>query len=245
MLERFTYRVARVGRAKERAAAASARCNRFSVPADGMLDATPILECFGCLSMRPGWTLTACLQGNLDGDARVVALPAWFEPGSADDLRLPIADLLGDREELYGRYSSDDAIRVPLLSQPRFMKVVDGDGSPWSYLCASLAVRQLLDVAVFGRLLREHDWAEHRVVPTWGQCFPESGIGRRRASLNPGPAEVVSADSLVAVGFHTYRPPGALPEGLWHHVDRYTAGSYDPELSRTLVARGQPRRYSS
>jgi hypothetical protein len=241
--ECFSFPIATVHRAVDLAAEASARCDRFSVPVNGALDPAPIVESFGCLRIRPGWKLTAFLQGNLDGDSRVVALPADFEPGSADDVRFSLARLRGQVEEPYARYSSDWGICVPLASLLRFMKVVDGDGTPWSYLCASLAVRQLLDVGVFGRFVHEHDWAEHRAVGSLADCFPNSRLRGDCTSPALQPPEVTTDDSRVAVRFYTYRPPGALPEGVWLHEDGYSEGSYEPALARLIVAKGRPRKY--
>ena len=48
------------------------------------------------------------------------------------------------------------------------------------------------------------------------------------------------APDSVTVRFYTYRPPGCWAEGVWIHEDRYATGSYDPVLTRTLVATGRP-----
>ena len=239
MTERVTLPVAQARRAKERAQEAAERCDRFSVPVNGTLDPTPIIESLGCLRVRAGWRLVAYLQGNLDGDARVVALPPGFEPDAADDILFPVARLRKGADEGYAKYASDGTICVSLASTLDFMWAVDGDGSPWSYLCASLALRQLLDVAVFGRFVREHDWIEHRIVAGWPRDFREPLVraGWRLPVLRP--PTVISDYASVTVRFFTYHRPTMTSERVQVHEDIYRSGSYDPCFGRTNVAVGR------
>ena len=238
MSERFTYPMGEIRKAKDRAQEAAARCDRFSVPVNGTLSAAPVLESFECLRMNPNFMLIAFLRGNVEGDSRVVALPAGFELGGADDLRFPLADLC-DVDKPYARYSSDYGICVPLGAGLRFMRVVDGDGSPWSYLCASLAVRQLLDVAVFGPDVREHDWFEHRIVAAWPRCLPRSLISGGYASKTPRRPEVVGDSGVFTVRFYSYHRPTGTRESVQLHEDTYREGTYDPFFTRTDVAVGR------
>ena len=42
-----------------------------------------------------------------------------------------------------------------------FMEAIDGDGKPWSYLCASLLAREL---AEFGAMWHGCGWSEHAIL---------------------------------------------------------------------------------
>lgn len=253
MAECHTFPMGDVRRAKERAARA-ARIDRDIEPVAGTLDPTAVLESFGCLHVKPGWKLLAYLWGDhLGAEARVVAVPAEFDPVGAE--RLPGGEGLddlpgpGDAESAendprpYVENPIDSAFWLPLESKRRFMSAVDGDGSPWSYLCASLALRQLLDYAAFWHALYEHDWFEHVILAGWPP--PRSALREPAGDYDgeePGlwrPAVWVGHGSTT-VRFYTYRPATAVDEGVWMHEDRYEGHAYEPEVTDTLIAAGRP-----
>ena len=239
--ECYTFPIEEVRRAKRRATEA-ARIDRHGEAVAGTLDPTPVLESFGCLSVQPGWKLLAYLVGGgIGAESRVVAVPAEFDPADAA-LEL-VGDRLGDGERPYVDGILDFDLRLPPEARPRFMSAVDGDGSPWSYLCASLAVRQLLDYAAFWHALYQHEWFEHLILAKWPP--PRSALSEPAGDFEgeqPGlwrPAVWVGGRSTT-VRMYTYRPARANPEGVWMHEDRYEARSYDPTLTRTLIAPGRP-----
>ena len=282
MSERFTFPIAEVGRAKDRARTASANLAQPDREPEGTLDPGPVLESCDSLRLRPGWKLRAYVARHfLGNDARVVAVPTDV-CGRADVPRLPFDAPRLEADEPYMVHPrvggihvrsiespSDGIIRVPVGARRRFMSVVEGDGSPLSYLCASLIVRELLDVGASWHSLYWYDWFEHRIVATWPRCAPSPEV--RGPQLNGGEGmaavfwslpyaeselrvgdgvalheqhpEVVVDAGCVTVRFLTYRPPTAVAEGVWLHEDRYEAGSYDPVLSRELVEQGQARRW--
>jgi hypothetical protein len=124
------------------------------------------------------------------------------------------------------------------------MAAVDGDGTPWSYLCASLAVRQLIDFGAWDHGVLKHDWAQHRVVARWPQIQPSPWRLEAGATLAAErPCVTVDSDSVTA-RFYTHCPPWAKAESVWRHEDRYRAGSFDPLMTRTLLAIGRPGRFS-
>jgi hypothetical protein len=239
--ECYTFPIREVRGAKRRAARA-ARIRDGVEPLAGTLDPTPVLESFGCLRVRPGWKLLAYLMGGgIGGESRVVAVPTEFDPVGAE--LAPVADPPSDADRPYSGSNLDFAVSLPLQARRRFMSAVEGDGSPWSYLCASLAVRQLLDYAAYWHALYEHDWFEHLILAKWpppGSALqePAGGLEGEQPSLWR-PAVWVGRRSTT-VRMYTYRPARANPEGVWMHEDRYEAGSYDPELTRTLIAAGRP-----
>ncbi len=239
--ECYTFPIGQIRGAKRRAAQA-ARIDRAVEALADTLDPTPVLESFGCLRMRLGWKLLAYLVGGwLGGESRVVAVPTDFDPVGAE--LASAADPPSDADRSYSGSNLDCAVGLPLQARRRFMSAVEGDGSPWSYLCASLAVRQLLDYAAYWHAFYEHDWFEHLILAKW----PPPGAALQEPAGDfegepPGlwrPAVWVGRRSTT-VRLYTYRPATANPEGIWMHEDRYEAGSYDPELTRTLIAAGRP-----
>ena len=89
-------------------------------------------------------------------------------------------------------------------------------------------MRQLLEVGAFGRFVHEHDWVEHRVVGSLADCFPNSRLRGNCTSPALRPPEVTTHGLRVAVRFYTYRPPGALPEGVWLHEDGHSQVATTP-----------------
>lgn len=234
----FAFPVADVRRANDRATEL-ARVYWAQIPDDLTLDPTPVLASFACLSVKPGWKLRAYLSGGPNNESRVVALPEDYV-AAADELRFPFGYLASDNDPPYAESLFDDYVEVPLESRLRFMTVVEGDGSPWSYLCASLAVRQLLDFAALWHALGAHDWRQHRVVACWPQVLPSPWRGEEDAAFKVERPRVILGPGVVTVRVYTYCPPATHLEGVWLHEDHYATGSYDPVLTRTLVATGRP-----
>ena len=232
MTERFAFPVAEVRRAND-CATKLARFGYGDIPEDLILDPTPVLASFGCLQVKPGWRLSAYLSEGPNHQSTVVALAesdsAAHEPPSASD----------DGEPYPGAHFDIHLdLEVLLKCRPRFMTVVEGDGSPWSYLCASLAVRQLIDFAAFWHARYRHDWFEHVVVAEWPGEFAESYI-RFSTPQDLRAPEVEIDGGAVTTRFYTYRPPTFVDEEVWRHEDRYEAGSYEPLMRRALVASGR------
>ena len=235
MTEQFTFPATEVNAANDRASDLSPD-DRSRLSYDLTFDPTPILTSFGCLSMKPGWVLRAYVDGNVASESTVIALPL---PGSAAQAPLSI---VGEGQGLYPNAHFDYHLDLDLDGCLRFMAAVEGDGTPWSYLCASLAVRRLIDFGASDHARYAHDWAGHRIVETWpqpsGPWRVEPGA-EKRAEL---PRVVVDQD-CVTVRLYTHSPPAANGEGVWLHQDRYALGSYDPVMTRTLLAAGRRARY--
>ena len=208
MSERFTFPIADIRRAKKRAAVA-AQIDRDIEPVAGTIDPTAVLESFGCLRVNPEWKLLACLMGDhLGSESRVVAVPADFDPATGMATREPVSARSPGVDEPYAEYVWDQHLLLPLVAVRRFMTAVEGDGSPWSYLCASLAVRQLLDFAAFWHALYQHDWYEHVILAAWppprSLLEQPSWEWEGRAPLSWRPEVVVARDHVI-VRIHTYR----------------------------------------
>lgn len=245
MAECHTFPIDEVRRANRRAAEAAC-IDRHVAPVAGTRDPTPVLASFDCLRVKPGWKLLAYLMGGgIGAESQVVAVPADFDPANAE--REPVADRPRDDDRPYVGGGPEIDLGLAAKARRRFMRAVDGDGSPWSYLCASRAMRQLLDYAAWWHALYEHDWFEHVILAKWpppSSALSEPVVGYF-VGEQPGlwrPAVWVGARSTT-VRMYTYRPATANPEGVWMHEDRYEAGSCDPTLTRTLIAVGRPATY--
>lgn len=129
------------------------------------------------------------------------------------------------------------------------MQGIDGDGSPWSYLSASLLAREAQDFAA-----QQHGvgWGLHRFVgadPWAGRQTPaEDPMQGPTGKLpdwkwsGPRPADwaprVEMAGDRVTVTFYTYTPLGY--QRIFRHVDTYRPGQYDPESQDDEIGSGPP-----
>ncbi len=126
------------------------------------------------------------------------------------------------------------------------MEAIDGDGSPWSYLCASLLGRELF---VFGTLRHGCSWHTHTIL---GQN-PLKAKGRKRESTDlpssdptawiwheAEPAEwqpqVWEDGDKVVVTFYSYSGLGR--ETIHRHRDTFRQGRYCFRTRRRYVASG-------
>jgi len=209
-----------------------------------------VVAAFPDLRISPGWTLTAHFAGDqLGHESRVLAAPPAGEAERLSDIR---------PAERPGYFAGmlDDLFEIPPTATGRFMRAIAGVDSPWSYLCASLLLRELVDFGAFWHALYEHDWFEHTILAGWPP--PQRVLLERRQAcagdewrhldikwLEEPPKrwrpEVVVDATGVTVRFFSYRPPGANSEEVWRHEDHYEAGCYDPRPSKTLIATGLAR----
>ncbi len=118
------------------------------------LDPTALLDVVDCLWMKEGFTLRAYLYrvgGN--GNGIVWALPTdspYPEPSECDKLTDQFL------EPPKPKHALDD-----------FMEAIDGDRSQWSYMCASILVRELWE---FGARWHGCSWNDERIVSLKGRA---------------------------------------------------------------------------
>lgn len=128
------------------------------------------------------------------------------------------------------------------------MDVIEGDGSPWSYLAASLLAREFLE---FGAMWHGIGWGTHEII-----CRdPWSKPQRPTSSLREGPhtpidqwtwmeqppedwrpTVKVARDSIV-VTFFTFSAMGV--ETITRSEDTYTPPGYRPEMTLPTIGEGQ------
>lgn len=153
---------------------------------------------------------------------------------------------IGDCPEPYPRPAG--ALPVP--------EALTGDGSPWSYLCASMLVRELGD---FGAVRHGYRWATHVMLfadpwapgkrkPAGVRSIPGllSRPGGRREDWRwltapPDdwrPTYSRGGDGRPVVSFFTYS--GLARETIYRHEDTYAPGSYAFRSAMSRVAEGGP-----
>jgi hypothetical protein len=215
------------------------------VPAEGpggwsqsSVDPMELLAVFKPLRLKQGFVLRAYLfreGGNGNGVVYAMSENLPFpEPGECeyDDSRFlspPVP---------YG--ALDDA-----------MEAIEGEGSLWSYLAASLLSRELEE---FGAMWHGCNWSTHEILGKNPIHAPtEEGDSLLRESshqsnlaprdwnwLGPKPEEwrpiVLREGISVTVVFHTFSDLGR--ETIYRHVDRYKAGSYCFRSELLVLAEG-------
>jgi len=129
-----------------------------------------------------------------------------------------------------------------------YMDAVDGDSSPWSYLCASLLAREL---AEFGAMWHGCNWSTHAIVDE----SPCKTVERSEEydpdeETTPSPDEwkwlesepaewspqVSQEDERVTVTFITHS--GLGEEAIYRNIDVYTPGEYRFKPERQQIATG-------
>lgn len=189
---------------------------------------------FPNLRMKQGYVLRGYLfTAGGNGNGVVWALPAdspWPEPDACP--------------------KCDDAFESPRPDGvlPDYMDAIDGDGTPISYMSASLLAREL---AEFGALWHGCGWSVHRILGSNPLTeSPAASYSTDRPSdianwtwKSEVPTEwqpVVEIDhDSVRVTFHTFT--GLGEEAILRHVDVFTPGRYSFRQEEPVaIATGSP-----
>jgi hypothetical protein len=191
------------------------------------VDPTTIIEVFDNLHLKAGYTLWACQHRSYgDGRADVWAIPDdGARPEKVGDIESPQVDPTWPTLH-YGSAASKSP-----------MEMIEGDGTPWSYLCASLLS---LELAEFGAEWHGCWWGTHTILgedPFLGDvpfpladalavaCFASAEEweweGQRPVDWSPCVRE---SEGSVTVQFYTYSALGTA--SLYLHTDEYRVGSY-------------------
>jgi hypothetical protein len=193
------------------------------------MDPMQTLAVFGSLHMKHGFVLRAYrfTMGNI-GEGRVWAMPAaapFPEPSQCPDPMSP---------------------KAPQAIDP--MAAIEGDGSPWSYFCASLLKRELEE---FGAVWHGRNWCTHMVLwdDPWkpGQAdlrdeFSDLPFGTAQqwqwvqAKPVKWSPEVRIEKGGVTVTFFTHSALGR--QTIYRHVDKFQPGGYQFTTERTSLAQG-------
>jgi hypothetical protein len=193
-----------------------------------------VLGVFSALRLKQGFVLRAYQfrEGN-NGNAFVWALPA--------EAKLPAPEDCPRLEEVFL-----EPARPPSALED-IMDAIEGDGTPWSYLSASMLKREL---AEFGAMWHGCDWSTHALLGgVLGHSSAENSPfdGPQTPAddwtwLQPPPSqwlpEVQMKEASAIVTFHTYS--GLGQESIFKHTDTYSSlGCYGSARHEEAIATGQ------
>lgn len=222
-------RTERLRKKLSRAASPKERYDGWSLGFDDPADVVHTTE---VLRVKPGFVLRAYLYtaGN-DGNGFVYALPADAPVRSPEECQR-------DKERFLGPPRPPEAA-------DDIMEAIDGDGSPWSYLCASILKRELEE---YGAMWHGISWGAHQIIyrDPWHDHDPEdpsmnSPSPREEWTWATPPPEdwrpsVSTEPAAVRVRFFTFS--GLGQETLMQHDDLYEVGTYRPDTTVTTIAEG-------
>ena len=203
------------------------------------VDPMKVLHVFKPLHIKKGYTLQAYqFSEHLGKNAFVWAMPekAMFpEPVTCRQEGKRFGFLYGP---------------MPPEALDNLMEAIDGDGSPWSYMCGSILQRELDE---FGASWHGCNWSTHMIVDRnlWKASKDNldkssKGLerlvkeGSRWKALEPEPKEwqpqVQIGKDKVTVTLHTYSGHGQ--QTIYRHVDTYKPGSYSFQSERKEISKG-------
>ena len=201
------------------------------------VDPVQILDVFNPLRLKTGFVLQAyLLRSGGDGQGIVWALPV------GQDLPDP-----GRRPKLLRWFLWPFK---PSAALRNYMEAIEGNGTPFSYLSASIAAREL---AEFGAAWHFQSWRTENILdrdpwiepPRSDECFGFSPSESWRLEAPRPEAEeweprVELGEDAATVTFITYS--GHIEQRITRVTDRYSVGSYVFKTETTRLATG-PRGY--
>jgi hypothetical protein len=212
-------------------------------------DLGPLLAAFPALSLREGFVLCVYrLVIGADGSAVV-----WASPKGAGILE-PQDCMSGHPEQPFPRPPL--SITVP--------EALTGDGSPWSYVNASILIREIEE---WGAIRHGRWWSAHTILgrDPCAAAAPTSRASARTSASGPAPAPASArtggasppedwrwlspqpgdwrpafqfVQGSPVVSFYTFSSLGC--ESIYRHTDTYAPGSYAPSSHVETIAEGGP-----
>jgi hypothetical protein len=182
------------------------------------VDPMSLLSAFSSLRLREGFTLRAYqFREGGNGNGVVWALPA--------DAPFPEPDAC---PKLKDRFLEPPC---PPGALDDVMEAIEGDGSPRSYLSASLFARE---AAEFGAMWHGCDWSTHTIIRAPPAESSEwEWAGKQPVDWQP---RVRRDDEWVIVTFFTHSALGQ--EMISQHTDTYKQDSYCFTSESKIVATG-------
>ena len=197
-------------------------------------DANDLIGVFDTLRLRAGFALHAYeFRSGSNGNGIIWAVPAGAPLLAPSDCH---------RLEEYALAPPKPPGAVPLT------QAIEGDGSPWSYLSASILSRE---AAEFGAIWHGCSWSDQTILSkaprqAGGPDVPEdeweltddapignwTWHGAVPGVWKPTYAERATTKEVV---LHIHNPIGG--EEVYRATDTYTAGSYDGETETTVLCR--------
>ena len=191
-----------------------------------------VLEVFGTLRIKPQFALQAyCYRSGHDGNGVVYAMPAQTPP-------LPPAQCQDVGDYFF--------MPRPPEALEHVMDAIEGDGSPLSYMSASLLYRELCE---FGALWHGVTWGACQLL---GRAPAQAGYNRsrQRAVSNAQssqwtwrhrdrekfPPRVTHTEHGVEVRLHVFNPIGV--ERIYRETDVFPFGRYTFTTTTLDLAEG-------
>ncbi len=233
-----TISMAKINALREKAATLSQPVEGQKEPqgwSTSRVDPGKLVEIFAPLRLRKGYVLRAYVFRE-DGNGSGVV---WAMPENADFPAPKDCPLL--ENHLLKAPKPWDALDDP-------MEAIEGDGSAWSYLAASLLRRELRE---FGAMWHGCNWGTHFLLdddPWKGGVPSEDASPLERPTskadqwkwLEPRPTQwgpqVRMDNDQVTVTFHTYS--GLEKQAIYRHTDTYRAGKYRAKVKQEKIAEG-------
>jgi hypothetical protein len=203
--------------------------------ANSVVDPMQLLPPFKSLRLREGMILRAYqVYGGFAGKGFVYAVPEKAPFPEPEEWGL-------DLRELFYPPAPPGAL-------DNVMEAIEGDGTPWSYLSASLLAREL---AEFGAFWHACNWSTHEIMDE--KSFIRETIRFTRELsrdssdpcdiepeiwewLEPKPEEwdpfVKFGDDFIIVSFYSFNEFNVA--GIYRHVDGYNPGSYNTVTSEEI-----------
>ena len=231
-LRRAAEKARQLAAAPDPLAETSPFSGRWSV-SDGAND---LIRVFDALRLKAGFALRAFVyREGANGNGIIWAVPADAPPVAADDCPRLEDTWLQPPQPPGG---------VPL------MQAIEGDGSPWSYLSASILRRE---AAEFGAIWHGCVWSDQTILSKAPrQADGQDGEDRARKLTGDAPVSnwtwcgavpplwkptYADKGTTREVVLYIHNPVGL--EEIYRATDTYPAGSYDGETETTVLCRGE------
>ena len=167
------------------------------------VDFSQLVAVFSSLSIKPQYEIKAYqFKQGRDGNAKVFAMPKGED--------LPPVQIADDEDFIEPS--------VPERALNNVAKAISGDQTPWSYLCASVLIRELLEVGAFGHGAY---WAAFRILDELPQTYDGRPWQWKKTQPECWSPSVEVRETSVQVEFFTYCGLGS--EKIIHHTDIYSS----------------------
>ena len=199
--------------------------HRISGWSKSPIDPKDLLDVFDTIQIKSGFTLHGYIyRENENGNGVIWAVPdnsPYLEPENCIQLE--------------DKFLSPPK---PPCAVDDFMKVVEGDGSPWSYLSASIFMREAHE---FGALWHGCAWSDVTILDKdiTDEEEPSKNENWEWEAEKPEKWEplVEMENKFVKVSIILFNPVGINTISLME--DTYSIMSYEPKTKKYVLSRGQ------
>ena len=196
--------------------------------------ANDLLRVFDTLWLKPGYELRASLfRSGGNGNGEIWAVSTDTQPVDSSE---------SIESEVNRMERSSEVVSL--------MQVIDGDGSPWSYLSASILSREAEE---FGAMWHGCVWSDQKILSKPPRQLDSQEPADRRERSGEAPARnwtwhgtapsvwkptYEDTGTSKKVTLHFFNPVGG--ERIYQATDTYAASGYDAETDNTMLCFGGP-----